>query len=181
MNPTVGSRCWTVARAISATVACVVIGAVLVMGYGLSQGYRPVVITTGSMAPTAPPGSLVIARPTDTVDRGDILVMPRQGRATITHRVVGLEPDSAGQMYAVTRGDANPDVDSAPYALRAQELTSRWIIPRLGAVVLVLGSPRLAPVVIGLAVLALAASALGRIWRNEPSSASGHPPVGPDC
>ncbi|MCP5028118.1 MAG: signal peptidase I, partial [Actinomycetia bacterium] len=104
-------------RALLAGLAVFVILVMLGVGIGLLQGYRPVVITTGSMRPTAPPGSLVIAQPVSDVAIGDVVIMRRDGRATITHRIVDLERNGAGAPFAITRGDANSEVDSAPYAL----------------------------------------------------------------
>ncbi|MBT8241288.1 MAG: signal peptidase I, partial [Acidimicrobiia bacterium] len=113
----------SVSRAVAAGMAAVVIVAVITIGFGLARGYRPVIITTGSMTPTASTGSLVIAGPNDRVAPGDILVMRRDGRATVTHRIVEIEYNADGKPYAVTRGDANSEIDAAPYALGEEELT----------------------------------------------------------
>ena len=91
-------------------------GAVVVV-VALAAGYRPVVITSGSMGDAAPTGSVIIAAPTGSVEIGDVLVMRRDGSATITHRVVEIERQ-AGARYAVTQGDANIDRDIEPYRLQ---------------------------------------------------------------
>ncbi len=48
-----------------AVVSLLVVVLVGVVIGGLAAGYRPVVILTGSMGETAPPGSLVVAAPVD--------------------------------------------------------------------------------------------------------------------
>ncbi len=154
-------------RAIAAGMAVVVILAVITIGIGLARGYRPVIITTGSMTPTASTGSLVIAGPTDRTAPGDILVMRRDGRATVTHRIVEIEYNADGDPYAVTRGDANSEIDAAPYSLGEEELTGRWIVSGLGRVLLAMGSPLVALTVVSLAVAAVAMTMLRRIWHDS--------------
>lgn len=155
-------------RAAMGTLAVIVIVGVLAIGAGLGSGYRPVIITTGSMTPTAPTGSLVIAGPADQVYPGDILVMRRDGRATVTHRIVEIEYNADGAPYAITRGDANAEIDAAPYALGGEELTGRWVVPGFGRLLLAMGSPLAAITVMTLAVSAVAFGALRRIWGSDP-------------
>lgn len=157
-----------------AAIAVLLIGGVMMLAIGLFQGYRPVVLTSGSMTPTAPVGSIVIARPVDRVDVGDILVMPNEARATVTHRVVELETADNGQVFAITRGDANAEIDAAPYAIDGPQLIGRWVVPELGNALLWLGSPFIGLVVVGGAVLILTLSALSYIWgsgRDEDEAA----------
>ena len=110
----VGGFARTTFQALVATIAVVVILGTLAIGIGLVKGYRPVIITTGSMTPTAPTGSLLVAAPADRLGPGDILVMRRDGRATVTHRIIEIEYNASGDPYAVTRGDANAEIDAAP-------------------------------------------------------------------
>ena len=79
--------------------------AVLVVGIGLARGFRPVVLTTGSMGETAPANSLVIVgpRPAADVAVGDILVMRNEGRATVTHRVIEIQRHD-GTLFATNPG-----------------------------------------------------------------------------
>lgn len=143
--------------------------AVTLLGVGLAQGYRPVVLTSGSMTPAAPVGSVVIARPVDNVAVGDILVMSNEARATVTHRIVELETAAEGQVFAVTRGDANSEVDAEPFAINGPQLVGRWVVPGLGSALLWLGSPLIGLVVIGGAVVVLTMSAISYIWRAPDS------------
>lgn len=165
--PTVPPFVRMAGRAAMGTLAVIVIFGVLIIGVGLGSGYRPVIITTGSMTPTAPAGSLVIAGPSERVHPGDILVMRRDGRATVTHRIVEIEYNADGAPYAITRGDANAEIDAAPYALGGEELTGRWVVPGFGRLLLAMGSPLVAISVMTLAVSAIAFGALRRIWATE--------------
>jgi len=155
-------------NAAALVLAVTVIAAVLAVGAGLAAGYRPVVITGGSMGATLPYRSLVVARPVDQVAVGDVLVMRRTGRATITHRVVELEPGAdGGPLLAITRGDANEFVDPAPYPLGRRELVARWTIPRLGGLVLSAATPLVGTAIVALVVVILVGAALRRIWRSD--------------
>lgn len=173
-------QCRRLGAGVVAAVAVALIVATIGLGVGLAQGYRPVVLTSGSMTPTAPTGSLVVAAPTESVDVGDILVMPDASRATVTHRVVEIETNSDGWLYAVTKGDANQEVDAAPYRLEGEQLVGRWILPGVGGLLLWLGNPLVGLVVIGTAVLVLTMTAISYIWRSgdepgESAPRSGQP------
>lgn len=157
-------------NAAAVLVAVAVIAAVLAVGAGLAAGYRPVVITGGSMGAALPDRALVVARPVDQVAVGDVLVMRRTGRATVTHRVMELEPGAdGGPLLAVTRGDANEFADPVPYPLGRRELVARSTIPRLGGLVLSAATPLVGTATVALVVLILAGAALRRIWRSDPS------------
>ncbi|MEM9132956.1 MAG: DUF2341 domain-containing protein [Actinomycetota bacterium] len=171
----------------------------LVLG-GLAAGYRPVVILTGSMGDTAPPGALVIAAPLEgpAVVVGDILVMRRPGSAPVTHRVIEIEdagpPPDAGSgvaadggddgvvgrgaappRFATTQGDANEAPDAAPYPLEGSQLVGRWIVPRVGGWLQTLFSPGPVLAVVALAIAAWAVGALQRIW-SDPGASDPEPP-----
>ena len=146
----------------------------------LVLGYRPVVILTGSMGDTAPPGSLIVAepRPADTIDVGDIVVMRRPGEPLITHRVIEIETNGSSR-FAITQGDANEAPDAAPYPLNGgDELVARWAHPRLGEWALTVFQPGPALAVVAVATVVIAFQALRRIWASPkpvrtPASAQG--------
>ncbi len=64
-------------------------------------------VTTGSMAPTLPPGSLFVAV-RHTADVGEVVMFDAPDGTPIVHRVVDITPEGL-----VTRGDANADTDQA--------------------------------------------------------------------
>ena len=79
----------TVLHRIGRVVGVAAILAAAILVGALAAGYRPVVIKTGSMGDTAPPGSLVVAAPRagDAIDVGDIVVMRRPGATPVTPRM----------------------------------------------------------------------------------------------
>ncbi len=161
-RPTVGRR--LVDRLLVA-VSLLVIAATAVVVSALAVGYRPVVILTGSMGETAPPGSLIVAQPraATSVDVGDVVVMRRPDEPLITHRVIEIE-SARGARFAITQGDANEAPDAAPYPLEGEQLVARWVRPELGRWALTVFQPGPALAVVGVATVALAVQALRRIW-----------------
>lgn len=153
-------------RLVGGLALLVIIMVSVVLG-GLAAGYRPVIIQTGSMVPTAPPKALIIASPrqADDIAVGDIVVMRRPGATPVTHRVIEIEGTDTNR-FAITQGDANESPDAAPYPLEGEELVARWIRPGWGGVVQSLFQPGVALLVMGFAVLALAVQALRFIWKS---------------
>ncbi len=153
--------------------ALLVIAAVSVVLGGLAAGYRPVIIQTGSMVPTAPPKSLIIAAPRDAseIAVGDIVIMRRPGATPVTHRVIEIE-GSASNRFAITQGDANEVPDAAPYPLEGDELVAKWIRPGWGGVIQSVFQPGIALLVMGLAVLVMGAQALRFIWAPPSARAN---------
>ncbi len=153
-------------RVLTALALTAIVCVSVVLG-GLAAGYRPVVIQTGSMGPTAPPRSLIIAAPRDAaeIDVGDIVVMRRPGATPVTHRVIEIEGTNATR-FAITQGDANEAPDAAPYPLEGEELVARWIRPGLGGFIQLVFQPGIALAILGLATLALAFQSLRSIWSK---------------
>lgn len=86
---------------------------------GVYKGYALYNVTTSSMEPTIPVGSLVAVDTSSEVKPhvGDIVTFKPYSTApmTITHRLVG-ETAKADGRYMVTQGDANEKADSpVPY------------------------------------------------------------------
>jgi signal peptidase len=78
-------------------------------------GYRPIVITSGSMRPSVSRGDLLLIKKSDEIKVGDIITFrPLTGQIdSVTHRVVGIENDLDGISY-LTKGDANTTTDVVP-------------------------------------------------------------------
>ncbi|MDH3299358.1 MAG: signal peptidase I, partial [Acidimicrobiia bacterium] len=148
-------------------VSLVTITSTIAVVCGLAVGYRPVVILTGSMGDTAPPGSLIVAEPRSaaTIDVGDVVVMRRPGEPLITHRVIEIETNGISR-FAITQGDANEAPDAAPYPLEGEQLVSRWVHPKAGKWALTVFQPGPALAVVALATVVIAIQMLRRIWRS---------------
>lgn len=81
-------------------------------------GATPFAVLTGSMQPGLPPGTLVVVRPVEPeqLGVGDVITYQlRSGEPTVvTHRVVGVGYDGAGELSLQTQGDANDVPDERP-------------------------------------------------------------------
>lgn len=158
-------------RRAGTAITAVVLAAVVTVIAGLLAGYRPVVLQTGSMGSSAPPGSLVVTSPqsADSIDVGDIIVMRRPGATPVTHRVIEIAETDVGRI-ATTKGDANEFADPAPFPLADDQLVARWIVPEAGAAIENIRTPQFLLLLLTLAVAATVMWALRRIWRGEPES-----------
>jgi len=162
------ARPWSTLLATGAASAAIALVVLVVVG--LVAGYRPVVLQTGSMADTAPAGSLVVTAPraAEGIEVGDIVVMETDGELPVTHRVIAIEETAVGPV-ARTQGDANEFADPAPYALTGDQLVARWIVPGAGAWLERLQEPAVWVALGAFVVAAIAAGSLRRIWRSSPT------------
>ena len=129
----IGDILYVIVRAILVSL----LGSVLIM---MMFGYRFMIVSSGSMTPTLPVGTLIIVKPIDydDIQVGDILTM-QKGGFHLTHRVHGkasgkdvngnwvivpptIEDEITGEMvpnpeyedaYWITKGDANNNIDQA--------------------------------------------------------------------
>lgn len=102
---------------------------------GAFVGVRPLVFTSGSMAPSIATGDLAVTRPVplSRVSAGDVVsVFDAQG-TRVTHRVVSLDP-------LRLKGDANAVVDPLPYVVEQVDLVL-FSVPAGGYVLTWLSSP----------------------------------------
>ena len=101
-----------------------------------AAGATPYTILTSSMEPTYPPGTLVVTRPVavDEIRVGSVITYQlRSGEAqTVTHRVIGVGHDLAGETRIETQGDANSVADEAP--VRPEQVRGElwYAVPQLG-------------------------------------------------
>lgn len=117
-------------------------------------GRQLFIISGGSMEPSIPIGSLVVASPTDamTVAVGDVVTIRADNGVVFTHRVSRVVDQPEGRFFA-TKGDANPGPDGGlvparaivgvagayvPYGGYAQDFLSRF--PGAVAALAVLGA-----------------------------------------
>ncbi|MFV0525614.1 MAG: signal peptidase I [Acidimicrobiales bacterium] len=140
-----------------------------------AAGATPYTITTGSMAPAYPPGTLIVVRPVAPleVSVGDVItVQLESGRETlVTHRVVGVHQSLDGRVRFQTQGDANgtPDAElRLPVQLRGKVW---YAIPAIGRVSIALRAEqrRAAVDAIGLGLLAYGVWMFASAWRDHRS------------
>jgi len=103
-----------------------VVVAVLLFGvYAMVHSVTPgQFIKTGSMSPTMPAGSIVLDLPVSSVHVGDVITVrdPIDG-SKVTHRVAAVQSDGT----IVTKGDANPTVDTPLAPLKINDVVGKVI------------------------------------------------------
>lgn len=114
------------------TIFCAIMVGLVVTGHHLEQ------VITGSMQPTIPIGSLVLAEriPVSQLQVGDIMVFPNPDNAkeTIVHRIIWLSHDQQGDVLVKTKGDYNalPDNWTISRAASAEADRVTLVIPGAG-------------------------------------------------
>lgn len=172
-----------------ATVAVLAVAAAVGVPHLL--GMQTYAITTGSMAGTADPGSLVVARPVpvDELAVGDVITYLPPAETGIdhlvTHRIAAMRVETAldGRDVTVmtTRGDANAADDPWDFVLDAGTQPRMAVaLPWLGHPVLWLGDPivRLLAIFLpAVAIALLSAVDLVREWRRPDATVDADPPA----
>jgi signal peptidase len=107
-------------------------------------GGTPYTVLTGSMQPEMPPGTLVVTRPVDPADISIGTVVTYQLRSgepdVVTHRVVGVGVDGAGELVFRTQGDANDVADERPVHPDQIRGEQWYAVPYVGRLGLLIGS-----------------------------------------
>lgn len=159
------ARFGAVARAVITLVAGVVGISCLLVLVAPAIGVRIVVIMTGSMRPSLPPGAIVVTRetPGSQIEVGDVVTVAREGDTDVTHRVVAVEQaaELLGTVRLTLQGDANASPDPAPYEVRTAGLVVASV-PGGGQALLLLRHPAT------IAVLSVLIAALV-LWNWWPS------------
>lgn len=110
----------------------------------------PSVVLTGSMEPVIFPGDVVIIRRLSEereiyrIKEGEILNFQRK-EINITHRIIEIREDEAGNRSFVTKGDNNASEDVQPVQPNDVNGTVVRILPKAGIPVLLLHSERETP------------------------------------
>jgi signal peptidase len=149
-------------------VAAVVAGLAITMVAGASLpsifGFHPMVVTSGSMAPSVSPGDVVLLRsvPADRIGEGDVVTFRQHdGEGMTTHRVVAVKTMPDGR-WIQTQGDANeiPDADLTPADAVYGEVAMR--VPRVGPALLFASTPMGKLALLSVPALLLLLSEIGR-------------------
>jgi hypothetical protein len=154
---------WAV-RAVAAGAIFVFVAPALLQLVGL----RTISLTTGSMAPAYPAGSLLaVTTPADraAIPAGEVVVIAGADGSSLTHRVAEVVRGAAGEVVAYrTRGDALPRLDADPIAPSSVDGVVVAGAPVLGAMRAWMASPL--GIAIGL-VLAWALAGLGVLLEDD--------------
>lgn len=146
-----------------AVTAAAALGALclLVTALCASFGLRPLMVTSGSMGPAIPAGSLVFAETGDAraAEVGDVVVVATGAGSRVMHRVVETAVTADGAVLTL-KGDANATPDAEPYVVESVGQV-RLDVPWLGHPLSWLATPW-GRVLLGAAVLGLVLFALRR-------------------
>lgn len=132
-------------RAIDVALALLVVAVVVVgLAVNLAPQFdaRVLAIRTGSMEPTMPVGSLIVASAVDPADLrvGDVVTVTLAGGSSLTHRINAIVEQDDGRMFEL-KGDANAIHD--PVLIVADQVVGRVdvTIPLLGFLLAMLSMP----------------------------------------
>lgn len=160
------------------TIYVAIIAAIFVLPRAF--GLMPYVVLSGSMEPALPTGSVAFIDQKDRdVEIGDIVTYRVGQEASIetgegtfasaeegtlvTHRIVGT---TAGGNY-ITKGDANEVEDVVELNPVQIVGTYKFNIPRLGSLMLKIGTRTMTMILVGLIVLNIVTSLLSWAWEDE--------------
>lgn len=109
--------------------------AVFLLFHVSATGWKALSVPTGSMRPNMPPGSLVLVHsvPVSSLKVGDVItyINPRNGKTTITHRIIKTYMIGGRIPGFVTEGDANKLPDE-PIAAGSVIGRAVWHAPHIG-------------------------------------------------
>ncbi|GIW68142.1 MAG: hypothetical protein KatS3mg099_090 [Candidatus Parcubacteria bacterium] len=134
------------------------------------------IVQSGSMSPAIPTGSLVVIRPSQSYEIGDVITFQTPGaRVPTTHRIVADEI-IAGRRFFITKGDANEDADTRRVSESSVEGKVVLAVPYLGYILDFARTPLgfLAIIVVpALAVVLEEGRVLYEAWRERRESSPG--------
>ena len=171
-------------RLVIAAVALVLLGIGAIVAVPVVLGFQTYAITTGSMAPTAPPGSLVVSEPVPVADLavGDVITYlppPDSGiEHLVTHRLTEIDVDADGDRLMRTQGDANVTADPWTFVLDgAVQPRMTRAVPMVGHAILAVSHPPTRMLLIGIPALLIGLGALREIVGvfREPIAADAAP------
>lgn len=106
----------------------------------LIPGIKSFIVSSGSMAPTLPVGSMVYVQNTKSYNKGEIISFKNAEGLTVTHRIVKVVKENNDEKY-MTIGDANNTVDSVLAPKSAIIGKSFISIPYIGSFIVYLKTP----------------------------------------
>ncbi|MGH9084922.1 MAG: signal peptidase I [Acidimicrobiales bacterium] len=148
----------TTARLVLGVAVASLVPIVAFLAVATFAGWRLLAVSSGSMEPTFPVGSLAVVHAVDVGDIGPGTVIAfvdgagGEGRL-VAHRVVEVVDRPSGR-WLRTQGDANRTPDSQLLSARDVRGRVAWVVPRLGSVARTIGG-RGTVVLVALAVISL--------------------------
>ncbi|GAA3598344.1 hypothetical protein GCM10022198_23260 [Klugiella xanthotipulae] len=115
-----GRRAFTLIRTVlfATVVSALIVLVTAIILVPRITGSTTYTILTNSMAPTLPPGTIIVTQPRDvaSIRVGDVVTYQIESGQpeVITHRVVGISKDTRGEVSFIMRGDNNSVNDPKP-------------------------------------------------------------------
>lgn len=137
-------------------------------------GWQFAEVTTGSMEPTMPVGSILAVMPTDGMTLGEPVMFQHEGaKMPVTHRVIALDDG-----VATTQGDANNAPDTTP--VTASEVIGKPVLTMTGPAADAFAAAQTIPgrIAIGALILLLLMPSLTS--KPKTSAADVQPPASPE-
>ena len=113
---------------------------VVISAFPITGNYQIKVVQSGSMEPSIKVGSVVVVKPSESYEAGDVITYEggfrdeRGGRIPVTHRIVEKKTEGGSLAY-VTKGDANDDPDNR--VVRERQIIGKVLfdVPYMGYIV----------------------------------------------
>lgn len=156
--------------ALTVIAVCVLVPLAVLITLTFLWGWRLEYVRTGSMEPTYPVGSLLIAQPIEPseVEVGmPLTYVDPLGDYLSTHRVQRVVRAESGELSFVTKGDANPRRDARPVPPENVRARVRWHVPGLGQVLWSLRGPWGYALFLGLPALVIVGGELKDRYRRR--------------
>jgi signal peptidase I len=146
-----------IGQVFSFIVLCVsALAAVILVIIPLATGSQTYSVLTSSMAPHYAPGTFLVVKPQDfhTLAVGDVITYQLDsGRPeVITHRIITVTADQAGERILYTQGDNNAVADPEPVREVQVRGTLFYAVPYVGFVANALGQTQRGPLITILAI-----------------------------
>lgn len=138
------------------------------------MGYKTMVVTGGSMAPSILAGDAIIMRSASpgSVQAGDVITFSNgEGQGLITHRVMAIK-EIQGTTYYQTKGDLNdsPDPDLTP--AEAVYGKAALTLPKAGYLLRFTATPLGKAMVLGIPLLILVTMEVWELFQARKASAA---------
>ncbi|HEX9989312.1 MAG TPA: signal peptidase I [Chloroflexia bacterium] len=157
-----------VMRAVMSTGVALAIGVLALTVGPRFLPYQTYTVLSGSMEPTLPVGSVIVAVPAqgNELNKGDIITVaiPQRQDMLVTHRIVAVETGPQGRVFK-TKGDANQEADSWLVPASGGGWRYAFAIPYLGYVLSALQSGLGRMLLLVVPTLLLGGLLLVEIWR----------------
>lgn len=143
------------------------LAAVVLIVIPMLTGSQTYSVLTGSMAPSYPPGTFLVVKPTefDSLKTGDVVTYQLEsGRPdVVTHRVIGFSAGQDGQRQLITQGDNNDVADENPVMDVQVRGKLFYAVPYVGFIANALGQTDRSGIVTALAIALIAFGAFTMI------------------